>query len=417
MKVAFLVERNIFFRVFGPIIDKALEMGHQVFCFHDYSQPKTGSKGYQFPDINQTPQFNNGKVVSLDYRAESELIEKCLQNKIRAVISLDFSEVHLPIRNKLKEQGVFWFALQSGFDTGPNSGKYLSMPDKFFIYSFEWLKWMFEYLKKAGKAKEENFLAFENKLQEKIKPVGFWLAEQKMIINPSDIKRKWGIPLDKKVVLFLPFPFNSSIDRFWLKYVFGMDNIFLQLPFAFISGKRRFLKQVLRKENDRQLIKALRQFCDKNSAFLLVKSRKKDSVRSYLQKAADKILYDESFYPSTIMECMAIADLCLSFYSTAVIEAAISSVPHICIAPNIQDWKDIQTVYFQTIFDKMGDFFDFPGVSWQLSVAQALEKLAKASFSDFVLDKTQRDKYHQKFIGDLNGGYSSRIIEGIELLV
>jgi len=98
-------------------------------------------------------------------------------------------------------------------------------------------------------------------------------------------------------------------------------------------------------------------------------------------------------------------------------EAACSRVPHICVAPLVRDWKDLQSIYFETIFKEMGDFFDFPGVSWKLSIPDAIEKLKKASFSDFTLDESKLEKYHQKFIGNLSKSYSSDIIKEIKDLI
>ena len=40
--------------------------------------------------------------------------------------------------------------------------------------------------------------------------------------------------------------------------------------------------------------RAIREFCDKNNGYLLVKCRKKDPAKRYLAKIADKVLYDES---------------------------------------------------------------------------------------------------------------------------
>ncbi len=397
MNVAFLVERNVYFRVFGPIIDEAIKMGHQVFCLHNYNQSRSGSKGYQFPDISQTPKFQNGKVFSLDYKTENELIEKVFQNNIQAIVSLEFSEIYLSIKNKLKEQRIFWFALQSGFDTGSSSGKYLSKPDKFFIYSLEWLKWMFEYLKKTGEAKEENFLAFGNKLQEKIKTVGFWLAEQKNIIDKEKIKKEWGISQDKKVVLLLPFPFGSSLKTFWTKYIYGT----------------RFFS----KQNDFEVSKTIRRFCDNNNAFLLVKCRKKDPARRYLTKIADKVIYDESFYPSTTMECLSVADICFNFYSTGAIEAVSMGVPNVCIAPDVKKWKDIQSVLWQTILAKEKDFFDLQGASYLKTIPEIINNLPKQTFADFYFSKESQARYLQKFANANIETASENIISEIEKLI
>ncbi|MDD5738613.1 MAG: hypothetical protein PHY72_01645 [Candidatus Pacebacteria bacterium] len=417
MKIAFLIERNTYFRFLGVIIDEALRRGHEVFCLHDYSQPKVGSKGYQFPDIAQTPHFKNGKLVSLSYQNQSELKEKILQKEIKAVVSLEVPAIILNLQKELKEKGVYWVCLQNSFDIA-FSGINMDKPDRFFAYTLTWTDWLFEYFKKTGKASREKIDELKKIVGAKVKFVGFWGFGQSNAIDKNEIRRKWGIPQSKKVFLLVPFPFDSSLKHFWARFVYGMDNKFLQLFLNLFNktNKNRFVLQIKNRENDRQLVGSIREFCDKNNAFLLVKSRVKDPVRKYLAKMADKVLYDESFYPTTIMECLAVSDICLSFYSTVAMESACSGVPHICVAPAKEDWRDLQSPYFETIFEKMGDFFNFPGVSWKLSIPQAIKKLEGASFLDFILNENQLEKYHQKFIGDLSGNYAANVVDEIESL-
>jgi len=395
MKIAFLVERNIYFRFFGEIIDMALKRSHQVFCFHDYNQQKTGSKGYQFPDINQTPNFKNGKVTSLTYENQEELKDKILQQEIKVIVSLGISPIILNIQNKLKEKAVCWVALQNGFDIA-FSGIDMDKPDKFFIYSWEWLEWMFEYLKKTNQAKVQDFQHFKSSLQDRVEAVGFWLCQKQSLISLNQIKKKWGIPLDKKVVLFLPFPFGSSLKTFWTKCVYGT----------------RFFS----KENDFRLTGAIREFCDKNNAILLVKCRKKDPAKRYLVKMADEVIYDESFYPSTTMECFSIADVCFNFYSTVALESVAMGVSNVCIAPDISNWKDINNVFWQTILDKEKDFFDFSGVSYLKTIPEIINNLPKQTFADFSFDKEAQAQYLQKFANSNIEVASANIIAEIEKL-
>ncbi|MDD4990298.1 MAG: hypothetical protein PHW31_03245 [Candidatus Pacebacteria bacterium] len=417
MKIGFLVSRNIYFRIFGFIIDAALQKSHEVFCLHDYSQPQTGSKAYQFPLITQAPAFLSGKAISLSFQGEQDFKNKVLQNKIQVIVSLDFIPAYFGLRKELQEKGIFWTALQNGFDSGPHSGEHLAMPDKFFIYSPEWLKWMFEYLKKSGKTEEADLSAFKQKTDNKVEPVGFWPAEQQKLIDAAKVRNKWAVPNGRKVVLFLPFPFGSSVDRFWTRYIYGASKVLFQLPFGFLSFRARFLKQVLKKENDLNVCKAIRRFCDENNGFLLVKSRAKDPVKPYLAKMADKVLYDESFYPSTIKECFSIADICFNFYSTAAIEAASAGVPNVCIAPDVLDWKDINNVLWESILGAEKDFFGWPKVSYLKTISEILKELPQKTFEDFSLHKEQQVKYLQKFANGNTESASFNIISTIEKLV
>ena len=59
MKVAFLIQRRNFYRLFGPIVDRALERGWEAECWHDWSQARSGPKGSEFPD--EAPAFRHGR--------------------------------------------------------------------------------------------------------------------------------------------------------------------------------------------------------------------------------------------------------------------------------------------------------------------------------------------------------------------
>lgn len=67
MKGAFIIERSSYYRVLAPIIDEALRRGWHVECWHDYSQPRSGTKGYQFPAVESAPTFLNGRPVFKPY--------------------------------------------------------------------------------------------------------------------------------------------------------------------------------------------------------------------------------------------------------------------------------------------------------------------------------------------------------------
>ena len=388
MKICFLIFRNTYFRIVSPIIDTALKSGHEVFCFHDYSQPKTGSKGYQFPALEQVPSFSSGKPVCLSFESSQDFIEKAVSNGIVAVVSVDFWDSYLDLRKQLKEKGIFWFSLQNGFDTAVNSGKFLSGPDKFFFYSLEWFDWMADFLKTPNLQKE---------LGDKAEVVGFWLAEQKKIIDPVGVRTKWGIPFDKKIVLLLPFPFGSSKKSFWTHCVFGT----------------RFLSR----ENDFEAVKSIRKFCDKNNAFFLVKCRQKDPAKKYLTRIADKVLYDEGFYPSTIMECFSIANICFNFYSTCAIESAALGVPNVCIAPDVKKWQDINNAFWESILRKEKDFFDTPGVSYLQTVSEIIKNLPQKSFSDFSFSAEKQAQYLQKYAMGETQNASPKIIKEIEKII
>ena len=59
--------------------------------------------------------------------------------------------------------------------------------------------------------------------------------------------------------------------------------------------------------------------------------------REYLSAVADRVLYDRTDYPATILELMSIASLCVHFFSTVAYEAAYAGVPSVCITADGDD--------------------------------------------------------------------------------
>src|SRR5206468_10444109 len=72
MRVAFLIERRNYYRLFGPIVDRALERGWETECWQDWGQPRTGPKGSEFPDA--VPTFRHGWPRVRTYRGSGELV-------------------------------------------------------------------------------------------------------------------------------------------------------------------------------------------------------------------------------------------------------------------------------------------------------------------------------------------------------
>ncbi|NQU82936.1 MAG: hypothetical protein HQ539_03230 [Parcubacteria group bacterium] len=418
IKIGFFIERKAYYKHLGPVIDEALQRGHKVFCFHDYAQRRQqGKKAYQFASIDDLPDFYFGKPSVITFDSREKLIKKAKENNVQVLVSLlHMSQEYIDLKQKLKQAEIFLVSLQSGCDSLSTAESW-GVPDTTLIYSQVWLDLAVEYSLRRKKITKPELDNFQQQLKEKIRIVGFPELEQGKMLKSNDIKREWGIPEDKKVVLYLPFPLNSSHNSLWVSYIYGKNNIFLQLPLALLSFNARYIKQVIKKRNDQNVVKSVRKFCDKNNAYLLVKSRKKDPVKPYVKKVADKVLYDEDLYPATMIKCLKIADLCCNFYSTAVIETSFMGVPNICIAPDTADWINIQRPLWQMLFEKASDLHDFPGVSYKLSIPEAINAFSEKTLFDFPFNKEKQAEYMKKYIGPLEGKYASNVVDIVENLV
>jgi len=184
MKIAFLVHRNIYYKYFATIIDEALKRGHEVFCLHDYSQSRTGPKGYQFADIENVPNFKFGKVKTISFNNNEELLGIVGEYNIQVLITIHFLAEYIDLKRQLKKQGVFWVAIQSVGDMLQNA-EYLHMPDRYLLDSDTWLSLALHFLKIKG---VKDFSKIKNELTGKVKIAGFPEIDQTSIINAFSVR-------------------------------------------------------------------------------------------------------------------------------------------------------------------------------------------------------------------------------------
>jgi len=123
------------------------------------------------------------------------------------------------------------------------------------------------------------------------------------------------------------------------------------------------------------------------------------------------VLYEQTDYPAIILEVMSIASLCLHFFSTVAYEAAYAGVPSVCVTADGDDlgfwpiWRE----WF--LSDAAGTSFNFPGVTYPMSVGQVVEGLAARRLADFPLEPAARAQYLEKFVGADDGKASERLLD------
>src|SRR5262249_42436783 len=124
------------------------------------------------------------------------------------------------------------------------------------------------------------------------------------LVDPGEVRRRLGLPPDRPIVLYLPFPLRSNVPTPWLKNVHRPSSPLPQGVKTLVGGPREYWPDVIRGWRDRRLVEALRAFCDENGALLVMKARRKDPVPRYAERLADRVLYDPSHYPPTILELL-----------------------------------------------------------------------------------------------------------------
>jgi len=410
MKIAFLVHRKSYYKYFSPLIEEALRRGHSVFCIHDLFWVIGTSKAYDSPVLNSVPRFAQGSPTVLSWENPDELGDIIERFKIDTLVFLNTHPIYPKLQEafRRKHLAVSWVAMQHASDVLLCTQDLLRY-DRVLVYSDRWTEWAKEALQEEGGSPDQL-----TALTSKCVPVGHSELDVYAAIEPQSVRQAWGIPLDKKIVLLLPFPFDSSVDRYWVPYIYGAPSRVTALAAGALAGRPRWMGQAWRGENDRNVVKAIRRFCDANNALLFIKARLKDPVRPYARRLADKVLYDEEFYPSTIAQCLAIADLCIHFSSNIVYEAAFRSIPSLAILPNRCDYKDFRTY---RPYLKFREMINFTGVNQSFSVVEAINRLPQLRFDDLQIDAIRRSDFLKTYLGFQDSHSASRSLDSMEALV
>jgi len=415
VKLAFVIARKPWYQLFAPIIDAAMARGWDVECWHDYSQPKDGLKGYQFPDADALPEFVNGRPTVRPFRDRSELTSWLADGRVDAVTSIRTPGLPFPADTQRRPILV---ELQHSIDTfvGQTPQSLLAC-DVVATYSPWWQRWAEQHYAKYDLVSDRQ--AYSRDLASHISCVGMPALDAAKRIDPDDVRRRFQIPVGRSVVVLFPFPQGVGQSGFWPRRIFGEPSRLRQLAHVVTQGRFDYLKHVVRGWNDRQVVRAIRAFCDRNGAYLLVKSRMKTPIPGYVEAVADRCVYDESIYPSTILEVLSIASLSIGHFSSAVLESVALNVPHVCIPFSADDYfKDKETDrrsgFTEFFTTTEGDAFQFGGVSSVLRVPDLLSTLAGQPLSNFAMDAEARLRYMRKFLSHDDGNGAARVLQAIE---
>ncbi len=404
MRVVFIVERENYYRTFGPIVDAALKRGWDVECWHDWAQPRWGPKGADFPD--SSPLFSWGCPQVVIYQGGEELVELLRKAPPDAVVA------PWPPPPAV-EQRATWICVQHMMNLVHFGLEGVLRFDRVAGNSQFWLDQTWEYFRASGALRTTNAAAAEE-LSRKFTVVGVPEFDQVKAIDPSAVRARLGLPSDRPVVLYLPYPVKSNPQTFWLRHVYSPQNRVRRGLAVLTTLHFRYWRHVAHDWCDVRVVEAVRAFCDANNALLVVKSRFKDPVPPYTQKRADLVMYDECYYPATILELLAISSLCVHFFSSTVCEAVFLGVPSLCLAPAPED-MGLSSAWSETLCNvREGGVYHFPGASYYLSLPELFEELPRRSFKNFALDPLARARFVEKFLGFDDARSSERLLDLIE---
>jgi hypothetical protein len=409
VRIAFPIWRLNFYRLLTPVIDEALGRGITVECWHDYGVARDGHKGYQFPEIDAAPKFLNGTPVFRTYRGAPGLEMLARQVHVDALVGLQ------PPRSVLgpgRRAPVPWFLLQD------SPGCFLRLtPDDLVavealgLYSDYWLEWGLGIMQAKGL-----LTPTDPRLQvirAKSRVVGFPELDVCQTLDHSAIRARLGLASTRPVVTFIPYPYRSNPTTFWSRWIYGNPRPWLQAAMIVARGEHRYWSHVRHGWHDRNLVTAVRAFCDANGAALVVKYRDKDPIPSYLRDVADVAIADPEAWPPTVLETLAVSDLAVSFYSSTVLESAFLGVPYLCIGFGDADWLgELDPIWAGARFSGAeGGEFNYPGVNQFTDIPDVIAGLSERRLAEFRVDPGRRHAYVARFLGPDDGRSAARMVD------
>jgi len=171
----------------------------------------------------------------------------------------------------------------------------------------------------------------------------FYLEKIKIVGNPNidliskmskwEIRKKYNLPQDKKIILFFSTVLELDFRR---KNIFGSDNRLKSFLKTVYQRRFRQLKNIF-KVNYSDIVKVFRRWADSNEALLIVKTKLKHKDPEYLIKSAD-IFFQENlnWYPPLSLELLIASDFVVSMSFSSTLESVAASVPCLQILDETQ---------------------------------------------------------------------------------
>ena len=403
------------FRYFGSIIEAALELGHDVELWHDYSQPREGIKGSQFPLIEKAPMLVGGPPKSLAYEGKTALNQMLAERSVDCVVASRGPVWYLN-DDCLNSLAIPWIGIQETLDYAAFGLDCFTSATLECVFSQYWVDLISTTYSEPG-----GYPAMRENLGRISRVTGATQADSFGSIDSAEVREHWNIPDDVPVVLYLP----SSRGANLFSSVLLKSSRLAKAKLILAAGQWRNLSYLRHDFSDRALVRSVRRFCDNNNAFMLVKTREKQPLPDYLREAADRLVMDEGEYPATILRALSVSDLCVSAYlSTSINDAAAAGVPFLGIYRDAKAWPyshrraDMIKKPAETFFlTGDGDYFNCPGFAYPIPIVNAINRLANWRISDFPLRQEALREFTAKYVGSLDGRNGHRVLNNIEDLL
>ena len=434
LNVVFLVESRHSYRYFSTLIDEAILRGFSIELWHLQYTGKLSR-------LEESPFFSQKNTSGISL-LQLETLED-LKKKITTSLHVDYFISQQPIvfslsDSLLKIVSGKWCIVQHGIDSYAtvwdwnNMGfegdlfqnyrkLFFSHTDQFYNRHLKWIQ-QFESQKNTG-----NHLFFQDK-RISVHHVGSTMSQiDRKNIDVNAIRKKYEIPNDKQILIYLPFPFYPPRSKYikngkysWEAAFSGIyidrksfenfrnDSNFVKnirffvkkfLYFLEIASCRKSIRWLLNGWSEPKVLKILNSFCKDNNLVMVVKPRTKFPFSRAATKFSDVIIDDDELQqnPSKLQELFSIADLTVGYHSTAVLESIDNDVPYVNIQcpENYFNFEKARVDLHNCDSDGL---YNFDGVVSNFKILDFISSFHQKSAREFCFDESRKKMYINKFL-------------------
>ncbi len=412
IKIGFLLLRDTFLKTMGSLIQESLKAGHEVVLLYD-EKAATGSKIYQ--QVTGPKLFFFEKLGAQPISVDSTAIDKFSEYEMDVLVvqeGFHFFQDRISQLQVLRNTGTKIVSLTHFFENVQYPLEALNYFDKTYYISPFSLDTHFSLNQKNS----------DGLYASKFEVLGSPMFDQLINLDENGTRQEWGIPSTKKVVVFFAPVVNASTD--WRFFLWKQNNKLKR--FMRILAHRRFeyLFESLHTPTLGDIGKAVRDFCDRNGAFLIIKSRLKQDDDGEFKEIADLYLSGEreSYFPVfSSYKVLAIADLCIAAMSMSVLEAVALGVPVVNIYVPPTEYSSgpnglhpDRARYLDAILNIENESpFNHMNCVTSVDKGKFASWIRRKDINDIVCSEQARNSYTKRFLGFSEESSSARILSSL----
>lgn len=429
MKFVFPILRMNWYRVLATTIDAALAAGHEVECWHSVG-------GYHWaanrPDAGRVPHFHHGVPTLREYDSDPSLLQLLTEHAPDAVFALcppwsdqvcarfhgtgqrpmwitvatNDSFLNLTQENRMIANSLIILRTKHEESCILNDHKadFRELYDRMIKHP----ELHSDLHTKSIRARLEHpwNTAMLDHFKAHVVRTGYPLLDSAINIDAAAVRSNWGLPKDGPIIGCLSSPYGNVLNLPWEK-AFAAGSMLKQ---RYWDYRWQGLKGILAPPPcERDVMQALKRFCDRHNAPLVVKLRHSQDATPWMRKLADKIVGEESYYPHSAVELAGIASVMFGFFTTGAPEAIAAGHSFVNLGIpgyNREDWERTACMFV--------GMFDHPGVAWTLEPEEWVQKAASLPIEAFHLQPAAHRAYADKYCGPLDGHHATRVIYAVE---